>query len=172
MGARAVVLAGVVWHNRQHRAGLSTLVGLASPPIGLALQLQLPVLVIQLIIVAGILLPSGKTNRYLVHLLPHVRHQIGDATVQTARFAHGAKPRPKLKSLLYLGEGPATSTVKGTKEQNNKETPRNKTVKSASAPAKRTIGGAECFYIIVIIIARWRHCHHYWFSLMARTDAS
>ena len=37
--ARAVVLAGIIWRHRQNCAGLSTLVRLASPPIGLALQL-------------------------------------------------------------------------------------------------------------------------------------
>ena len=37
--ARAVVLAGIIWRHRQNCAGLSTLVRLALPPIGLALQL-------------------------------------------------------------------------------------------------------------------------------------
>jgi ribosomal protein RSM22 (predicted rRNA methylase) len=49
----------------------------------------------------------------------------------------------KPKSLLDLGEGPATSLlIDGIKEL-IKEPPQNNVVKSASAPAKSTFAGAD-----------------------------
>ena len=56
----------------------------------------------------GILLTHGKTNRHLIHLLPHVCHQLVDAvTIKSARWC-GARPKPK--SLSRREPSPSSSS--------------------------------------------------------------
>ena len=66
--------------------------------------------------------PPGRQSRHLVHLLPHARHQIVHAIVQTARFAHSTERVPNPNHCCTWGKAQQPLDSKGnqrTKQQRN-----------------------------------------------------